>query len=178
MIRALYLACAVVFLTILVVSINALRRSRTRRVSDVLKGIAAMSGVFVIVGAQESLGPNGTTEGAGQLLLGAYALLATVVVGTVGVGGLRRLDRAEQVAATQLPRPPGQPQPVQVRLTPREVSVVHAIHSGVLTDAELAEALFVSPATAGTHVRNILRKTRLRSRRELILLEIPSAEES
>lgn len=58
------------------------------------------------------------------------------------------------------------------RLTRREQEVLDLLGTGVISDAEIAAALHVSPATAGTHVRNILRKTQLSSRQHLLLLQL------
>ena len=50
-------------------------------------------------------------------------------------------------------------------LTPREVEVL-ALLARRLTDREIAEALFISPKTAGYHVGNILGKLGVADRRE------------
>lgn len=57
-------------------------------------------------------------------------------------------------------------------LTAREMEVLELVADGVLADAELAEALYISPATAATHVRNIMKKTGVRRRHELMLLNL------
>ncbi len=57
-----------------------------------------------------------------------------------------------------------------LNLTSRELEVVGVITGGGLSDDNIASALSISPATAGTHVRNILRKARLRRRTDLLLL--------
>jgi DNA-binding CsgD family transcriptional regulator len=57
-----------------------------------------------------------------------------------------------------------------INLTRREHEVLEHIVAGALTDAEIAQALTISPATAKTHVKNILKKAGLHSRRELVLL--------
>ncbi len=57
-------------------------------------------------------------------------------------------------------------------LTPRERNVVDAISSGQVSDREIGEVLFVSPATAATHVRNIMRKTGIKRRGDLALLAV------
>ena len=55
-------------------------------------------------------------------------------------------------------------------LTSRELEVVSVIAQGSITDAQIAEKLFISKATAATHVRNILKKAGLSNRRDLMLL--------
>ena len=57
-----------------------------------------------------------------------------------------------------------------LNLTSREAEVVAVIAGGRLSDQDIASALYISSATAGTHVRNILRKASLRRRTDLLLL--------
>ncbi|MFW2381952.1 MAG: response regulator transcription factor [Acidimicrobiales bacterium] len=57
-------------------------------------------------------------------------------------------------------------------LTRREIEVVEVIRNGKLSDREIAEELFVSAATAATHVRNIMRKTGIKRRGDLTLLSL------
>ncbi len=54
-------------------------------------------------------------------------------------------------------------------LSPREQEVVGVMATGRLSDQEIADVLFISVATAATHVRNILKKTGLHDRRQLVL---------
>jgi DNA-binding NarL/FixJ family response regulator len=51
-------------------------------------------------------------------------------------------------------------------LTPREREVAHLIADG-LTNAELAQRLYISPRTAAVHVSNILRKLGVTSRTDV-----------
>jgi len=55
-------------------------------------------------------------------------------------------------------------------LSTREQEVLAVISTGKVSDQEIAEALFISTATAATHVRNILKKAGLHDRRRLVLL--------
>ncbi|MFB9748154.1 helix-turn-helix transcriptional regulator [Leifsonia shinshuensis] len=57
-------------------------------------------------------------------------------------------------------------------LTTRERQVAHALAAG-MTNKEIAERLYVSVTTVNFHVRNILAKLGMRSRRELRTLAIP-----
>jgi DNA-binding CsgD family transcriptional regulator len=54
-------------------------------------------------------------------------------------------------------------------LTARELQVVEAIASGVTTDREIANALFIAPTTVATHVSHILHKAGLSSRMDVML---------
>lgn len=58
----------------------------------------------------------------------------------------------------------------ELGLTSRELEVVSVIAQGSITDAQIAEKLFISKSTAATHVRNILKKAGLSNRRDLMLL--------
>lgn len=57
-------------------------------------------------------------------------------------------------------------------LTTRERQVAHALAAG-MTNKEIAERLYVSVTTVNFHVRNILAKLGMRSRRELRTLALP-----
>ena len=57
-------------------------------------------------------------------------------------------------------------------LTARELEVLEHVAEGILSDAELAQALYISPSTAATHVRNIMKKTGVKRRHELMLLAV------
>lgn len=73
------------------------------------------------------------------------------------------------VAAVAGNKPGGDPVDLS-DLTEREAEVLQAMINGRLGDDQIAEVLFISNSTAGTHVRNILRKTGTRNRRELVML--------
>ena len=60
--------------------------------------------------------------------------------------------------------------PEKWNLTPRQTEVLAAIVDGAVTNDELAAVLFISKHTAGTHVKQILHKTGVSSRRDLALL--------
>jgi len=55
-------------------------------------------------------------------------------------------------------------------LSAREQEVLAVIASGKVSDQEIADTLFISTATAATHVRNILKKPGLHDRRQLVLI--------
>jgi DNA-binding CsgD family transcriptional regulator len=55
-------------------------------------------------------------------------------------------------------------------LSLRERQVLAVMATGRITDAEIADELIISAATAATHVRNILLKTELHDRRSLVLM--------
>lgn len=58
------------------------------------------------------------------------------------------------------------------RLTPRELEVLRQLTTGRTTNRDLAEALSISPKTAGNHVDNILAKLEVKSRVAAISLAL------
>ena len=76
-------------------------------------------------------------------------------------GGCARSRPSSAGSAGGAPSRPTGP----VELTPREREVLALVAEG-LTNAELAERLYISPRTAGVHVSNILAKLGMSSRTE------------
>jgi len=81
------------------------------------------------------------------------------------------LDQAIAEAASGQPAPvtPVQAMADPYGLTPREREVFGLL-AGRLTDPEIAEALFISPQTASTHVKRVLGKLGVSNRREAAAL--------
>jgi DNA-binding NarL/FixJ family response regulator len=77
----------------------------------------------------------------------------------------RLLDRFAEV----LPVPAGKTLPGMTELTEREREVLKLLASG-LSNAELAERLFLSEATIKSHVSSLLRKLHLRDRVQAVIL--------
>ncbi len=110
--------------------------------------------------------------------------LTALTLGLVSWGVIRRAEpglwvaeRAERMVRVLTERIPVDVSVSELGLTPRELEVLELICKGVLSDRELAEALYVSPGTVRTHVKNLLRKAGLSSRRDLMLLGESAAEE-
>jgi DNA-binding CsgD family transcriptional regulator len=82
--------------------------------------------------------------------------------------GVRRSERALKVLLGAFQ--PASLDPRSLGLSYREEEVLAVIAAGKATDQQIAETLFISPATAATHVRNILRKADLHDRRQLVLI--------
>lgn len=100
--------------------------------------------------------------------------LASTALGVAGFILVRRygksLKTADRIAMAVSDRLFEGTSLTEFGFTNREIEVLQAISEGHLSDAEIAEILFIAPATAATHVKNILKKTGVRSRRELALL--------
>lgn len=81
---------------------------------------------------------------------------------------LRRSERALSVVLGAVQ--PESLRPESLGLSLREQEVLAVIATGKVSDQEIADALFISTATAATHVRNILKKAGLHDRRQLVLI--------
>jgi DNA-binding CsgD family transcriptional regulator len=95
------------------------------------------------------------------LLVGGVWLAARVIA---------QLERVETALATLVDRLPHEARHSAADLTPREREVLAVMAAGSLGDGDIAGQLFISPSTAATHVRNIMKKADLHNRRELMLL--------
>lgn len=116
----------------------------------------------------------------GEFLVTAWQVVLNVVVTTVVTAILLRIrdvfgriDRGERVVAVLTDTVAFAPAVSEWGLTARELEVLEKIGEGVRSDEQLAAALFISPATAATHVRNILRKAGLRNRNDLMFVVRP-----
>jgi DNA-binding CsgD family transcriptional regulator len=77
---------------------------------------------------------------------------------------IEALARAARIDLTQAAvRPRSQPDPTGVGLTPREREVLALLGNG-LSNARIAQSLYISEKTASVHVSNILRKLGVTSR--------------
>jgi DNA-binding CsgD family transcriptional regulator len=116
------------------------------------------------------------SSGWSDMLLGplAAARVTVVVATTLAVlFGLRYwaiLGRAQSMVDAMIDRLPSNASTREAELSVREHEVLDVIRRGVLSDHDIGETLHISRATAATHVQNILRKTGLHNRRDLMLL--------
>ena len=118
----------------------------------------------------ESVGKEFVGRIQAILVVGGLFVLAPVLV------ILRRLTaefaRAEALTDSLVDRLPPGVSIESAGLTQREIEVVAAIGAGRVSDREIADHLTISPATAATHVRNIMRKTGIKRRGDLALLAL------
>ncbi|HEY6629612.1 MAG TPA: LuxR C-terminal-related transcriptional regulator, partial [Acidimicrobiia bacterium] len=107
----------------------------------------------------EALAATGETELAVNEVRAASA-------GFEKIGAVRQADKADALLRSLGERGRVGPKGVG-RLTRRELEVLELLSEG-LTNAEIAQRLFISTKTAGNHVSNILMKLNLRSRTEAV----------
>ncbi len=69
--------------------------------------------------------------------------------------------------------PPAEPHPGLGLLTERELEVLGQVARG-LSNSEIGETLFMSPATAKTHVSRLLSKLHARDRAQLVVIAYES----
>lgn len=170
----------VLFGTLAVIAVNRTRSELSPRLQSLGWVTAATAGAFVLGAAQRMMlqaTRAGWIEGTvSNFVLSEWQLvqsLGAMALGLVAMRSLARvwgpLGRADRMVTVLTDRVAPGSVPLD-DLTEREREVMEAIGSGLLTDAQLGEALFIAPSTARTHVKNILRKTGLGNRRELMLV--------
>ena len=112
-----------------------------------------------------------------QFLDSGWVLVQSVI--TLGVGvfavvvirrAARSLRESDRIISVLSERLMGETSLEDFSFTSRELEVLEVIAQGTLSDREISQILYISPATAATHVRNILKKSGVKSRRELVLL--------
>ncbi len=171
----------VIFVSLFVVCLRIFRRARAEAIRSITLTFLLVLGVLIIgstqrallVATEAGLLPAGVRDVL--LLEGQWILVAAGA--TFGVAGLtfirrslRRLERGERMVSVLTERAMLDMSVSDWGLTPRELEVLELIVSGSTSDDEIADALFISPATAATHVRNILRKAGLSNRKDLMLV--------
>lgn len=162
-------------------SLRLARRVPTPRARTQAYLVALVCGAFVVASTQRvglQLVEIGVLESGSREILTGFLQLVTglgaLVVVIPALWMLRRLTamfaRSDRFVTVLMGNVELDESVSDAGLTARELEVLQHVADGVLTDADLAEALFVSPATAATHVRNIMKKTGVRRRHELMLL--------
>lgn len=129
------------------------------------QAIAALDAARLLAGTKAPDDATEFLERAAQTFrrLGARTYLARTAQLLDTVRMTARGDGAEHSTAAADPL---------AALTTRERQVAHALAAG-MTNKEIAERLYVSVTTVNFHVRNILAKLGMRSRRELRALALP-----
>ncbi len=176
-------ANAVIFATLAVWATRNAVRDPSPRLRTVSWALAAVATAFVL-GAVSRLAGLAVRQGwlpgtVGDFLISEWVLVQALAATGLGVAGLvvaRRvvepIRAADRIVAALADRVPKDVNVADLGLTARELDVIAVIAAGKLSDREIGEELYISPATAGTHIKNIMRKAAVSSRRELALLAL------
>lgn len=168
-----------IFLLLAVRSIQLYRTAISRAVR-LLASVVTVVSVIFLMGSLQRIGlqmveAGWLSEEFGEFLVTGWQLAHNVVVSVVAVvvllrirDVLERVDRGERVVAVLTDKVAMAPAVSEWGLTARELEVLEVIGEGRRSDDEIGAALFISSATAGTHVRNILRKAGLHNRNDLM----------
>lgn len=157
------------------------RRERSPRIRLLAGALAAVSTAFVLGATTRLVGVTvrlGWIDGrVGDFIISEWHLIQSLAATALGLAGIfvvrrhsasfKSADKIVSAVSDRLLEGGGLE---DLGLTAREIEVMRAIADGHIRDAEIAEILFIAPATAATHVKNILKKTGVKSRRELALL--------
>ena len=158
------------------------RRSSGLQRARVLSSALAVAGGALLVTVAARLGARLVTVGVlpqsfkwlfeTWWYLVVSALTSVLLVGGVWLAArlIARLGEVELALATLVEQLPHEAKGSTADLTPREREVLTVMAAGSLSDGDIAAELFISPRTSATHVRNIMKKTDLHNRRELMLL--------
>jgi DNA-binding CsgD family transcriptional regulator len=137
-----------------------------------LLGFSSLHHLLIVAAAKHLVPPYWLDR-----MLGPPAAVQATLCVLVGVCSVtlafrhwRRLERAQLIVEILTDRVPPKAGARQAKLSSREQEVLDLIRNGIVSDGEIARTLQISPATAGTHVQNILRKTELHNRHDLMLL--------
>ena len=170
------------FLLLFMVSVRFGRREKyvwVRRLWVIL----ALACAALVVGSVQRLILQAVSVGlladsAGEVVTGDVQLIQSLVVLVLVVGAyitLKRLtdemDASERLTVSLLDRV-RHVDPGKLHLTDRESEVLALIGEGVSTDAALTEELHISASTVQSHVKSLLKKTGLNSRRDLVAVAI------
>ncbi len=171
----------VIFVSLFVVCLRIHRRARSETIRSLTLTFLLVLAVLIIGSTQRAL-LVATEAGALPpavrdvvLLEGQWILVAAgAAFGVAGLTfirrSLRRLERGERMVSVLTERAIIDMSVSDWGLTPRELEVLELIVSGSTSDDEIADTLYISPSTAATHVRNILRKAGLSNRKDLMLV--------
>jgi DNA-binding CsgD family transcriptional regulator len=169
---------ALAFVTLLVLSVRFGRREKSPRVRR-LWLVVGLASAALVLGSTQRLILQATTigwipESTGSRVLQEWQILQSVTVAVIAVAAFITLKNlatsmaaSERIARSILDRA-GHVDPARLNLTNREKDVLAVIGEGLITDAELSDALHISSSTVQTHVKSLLRKTQLRRRQDLL----------
>jgi DNA-binding CsgD family transcriptional regulator len=161
--------------------VRYVRREGSPRIRTLAWALVAVSVAFVLFSLTRlaffAIAQGWISGQLGEFLDSSWVLVQSLLTLSIGVLAVlviqragRSLRESERVVALLSERLLGEASLEDFGFTSRELEVLQVMADGTLSDREISEILYISPATAATHVRNILKKSGVRSRRELVLL--------
>lgn len=179
---ALVLVNATLYGVLFGLSVVYWRRDPSPRVRRLWTIVALVSGALILGGAQRLVlqaSILGWTPGwVADFVTRDLQFAQSVVVGGLAVASFLTVKRvtasmatAERVAGSIIDRV-SHVDPALLDLSKREREVLATIGHGLITDSELAQALHVHLPPVQTHVKNLLRKTGLKRRQDLIAVAL------
>lgn len=153
------------------------RGARTRRARHRIYAVVTLALVIAVENFLQVLAihhPRSAAHLAANIVLAVTGIVAFFVAAMFGRDVvtdervLYALSRGRLGASDVRPVPEAQHGAESVRLTPRETEVIRCLCEGLGTE-EIAARLNISPHTAATHVRNILRKLEVSSRADAVV---------
>ncbi len=174
-------------------ALSVVRKGPTPILRDLALVVSVICAVL-FVGSLERIGIQAVRAGwapdeLAVFIFGYWDYVQAVVSVVVGIWAIRfvrkveyPLIRAERMVEILAGHIPLSVSVSELELTARELEVLNVIVTGLLSDREIAAALYIAPVTVGTHVRNILGKAGLHNRNELLLIgglgSVQSGQES
>lgn len=170
----------VLFSVLLAYAIRLLRRLQSTAIRFIATALVLVAGTFLVASIQRL----GIQAARAELIpvrweeffLTTYQAVLSLIGTVAGVyaitrlrSGVRRLEVGERMLSALTGNISVDIDTSTWELTARESEVLKTIVSGKTSDEQIAASLFISTATAATHVRNILRKTGLSNRMDLML---------
>jgi DNA-binding CsgD family transcriptional regulator len=156
--------------------------SRGGEIAQTVRHAVGVLGLALLLSVSQRLGiwlarfgvlPNSVE----RFLTSWFQLIVSLATTVLALGALwvlvrllRRLSEKEAVVRQFVQHLPSESIEATRSLSRREAEVLHVMGCGETSDEEIAAALVISPHTAATHVRNIMKKTGVHNRRELMLL--------
>jgi DNA-binding CsgD family transcriptional regulator len=173
---------AILFLVLTVWSLRLWRHEPSRRTRMLWLTVALVSGALVFGAIQRLLLQAALLDwidvSATESVLMNWQFIQSIVVGVLAVTAFVSMRRvaasmvvSERVAGSILDRV-SHVDISSLQLSKREEQVLDMIGNGRITDVELSESLHISASTVQTHIKNLLRKTGLKSRQDLIAVAV------
>lgn len=175
---ALVVVNAVAFVALTILTVRLGRRERYAWVRRLWTIIALTCGALVLGSLQrvviQGVSVGWLPESVGDVFTSDLQIVQSLVILSLVLLAfltLRKqavsMDASERLSLSLLDRV-RHVDPKTLHLTKREQEVLALIGEGVATDSALAAELHISTSTVQSHVKSLLRKTELHSRKDLV----------